>query len=220
MAVGDKIKIFSEIMESDTGSDAKLNKLWLLTFSEDFFIRHLSFYVIKLLKEQKTVPLIMCRLKDSRIAEEDKLQLTDILAGLKPNTTIIASQLLMDRNPYVVRGILTSMALNKGNLVLRKFLAFIVSDRGRLIKRELVSELFGFMIQGDKKLQLIFEKELYDNQLVRGYFRDMEIKPPKHGRLSVFPANDYWALKTKANGIEYMEFKLAMEHFKKKFKTL
>lgn len=48
----------------------------------------------------------------------------------------------------------------------------------------------------------------------------MEIKPPKHGRLSVFPANDYWALKTKANGIEYMEFKLAMEHFKKKFKTL
>ena len=67
----------------------------------------------------------------------------------------------------------------------------------------------------------IYEKELV-NPDIRGYLRDMELIGPKYKRISVFPSNDYWALKVRAKGLDYVNFKSIVEGklFKKSSNSL
>ena len=221
MAVENKVKELGGIFYGTFSKEEKLKELWGRSYSEDFIIKHMSLYLIKLLKKQRSVPLIINRLKKAgQIIEEDKLRLIDILASLKPNSAVTLKNLLLDKNPYVIRGYLTALALSGGKFSLEIIVSFASSGRGRIIKRELVGELVGYILNRDRVLENWFSARLYEDSDIRGYFRDMEIKFPEYGRLNIYPANDYWALKMKRLGLDYSLFKREQDRFKKNVKSI
>lgn len=154
MAVENKVEELEKIFYGTSSKEEKLKELWVRSYSEDFIIKHMSFYLIKLLKEQRSVPLIINRLKKAgKIIEEDKLRLIDILASLKPNSAVTLKNLLLDKNPYVIRGYLTVLALSGGKFSLEIIVSFASSGRGRIIKRELIGELVGYILDRDRVLE-------------------------------------------------------------------
>lgn len=219
MAIEDRFKILEEIFNRDISKKEKLELLWKKTYDDDYLIKYMSYYLIKLLKEQEAVPLVQIRLKEKNLAEEEKLSLLDVLASLDENSAVEVKRCLVDKNPYVVRGFLTALALSGGKLSFDIIIKFASSKRGRIIKRELVGELVGYMLERDSSLKSYFSTLVESNSEVRGYFRDMEIVGPKYGRLSVYPSNDYWALKLKEVGFSYSLFKKDKDLFKKQGKV-
>lgn len=146
MAVENKVEELEKIFYSTSSKEEKLKELWARSYSKDFIIKHMSLYFIKLLKEQGSVPLIIKRLGNAEsITEEERLKLIDILASLKPNSAVILKNLLLDKNPYIIRGYLTALALNGGRFSLDIIVSFAASGRGRIIKRELTGELVGYI---------------------------------------------------------------------------
>ena len=173
--------------------------------------------MLKEMKEQRAVPFILKRLTENELPEEDVLRLMDIASELKKDTALVFRRFLRHKNPYLVRGALTAMAKCGSGKSLKVILGFAGTSKGGIIRRELFSELIGYMFELDPGLRTLAYNLILSDPLIRGYLRDMEIQGPKYKRLSVYPSNDYWALKARARGIDYGLFKYRVEsiHFKK-----
>lgn len=213
------IEEFLDVLNTNVSSKEKVKIFWDKSYSDDFTTKHLSLYTIKLLKEQFTVPLIIERLKIEK-DEEIKLRLLDIMASLEEDSSVSLKWLLVDKNPYIVRGYLCTLALNGGKESLKIILDFISSNKGRLIKRELANELIGYLIKDSSNLRKFVEDEYRRNNSIRGYLRDMVINYPVYGRLSVYPSNDYFALKAILYKVDYKEFKNSINTLKKCIKSI
>lgn len=185
---------------------------WIVgTKSPDFTLRHQSYHQIKTMKEQSAVPFVLEALKDRELPEEDILRLLDILASLGPDAAVVARGFLRKGNPYLVRGELMALALSGGEASFRLILEFAAGRRNTLVRRDLFGETVGYMLEKDPGLQEVFDEMAEKNPLVRGYFRGMEVKGPAYGRLTVYPSNDYWALKAREKGLDYERFKETVE---------
>lgn len=181
------------------------------TKSPDFTLRHQSFHQIKTMKEQSAVPFVLEALMDRDLPEEDILRLLDILASLGPEAALPAKGFLRKGNPYLVRGELMALALSGGESTFRLILGFAAGRRNTLIRRDLFGETVGYMLEKDPGLQEVFDEVAGNDPSVRGYFRGMEVKGPANGRLTVYPSNDYWALKAREKGLDYERFKGMVE---------
>jgi hypothetical protein len=150
--------------------------------------------------------------KEGSLSEEDILRLIDITTNLKIDTPILFKILLTSKNPYLIRGEMVALAKNGSVRSLKILLEFASSRKGRIIRRELFSEVIGYMIDGNHNLVVYIENQKWENQAIRGYLRDMELIGPKYSRLSVYPSNDYWAQKARSLGLEYGDFKNIVEN--------
>ena len=181
---------------------------------EDFILRHKAYYLLRELKEQSAVPFLLEMAKKKDLREEDALRILDVFSMI-PGAAVKAKSFLHHKNPYLVRGELIALGkngvLSGGSEEMRVILHFAASGRGRLLRRELVGEVLGYMLERSEDLKNELDSLLLENPLVRGYLRDMPLKGPKYGRLSLYPANDYWALKARSEGLDYGLFKDRVE---------
>lgn len=186
-------------------------RLFKAAESEDYITRHRAFHVLKQLKSQLAVPFMKGIINRGDVREEDVLRILDIAASLSVDTPILFKGLLHSKNPYLVRGEVMALARNGSFLSLDLILDFAASNRGRIIRRELFSEAIGYMTEKDEIYAEHVESRKWTDSRTRGYLRDMEIKGPSYNRLSVYPSNDYWALKAREKGIDYGLFKNEVE---------
>ena len=217
MVLEHELDRLEEVFLGDAPAAVKLELLFEGTRSRDYLLRHKSYYLLKEMKEQRAVPFILKRLTEKELPEEDVLRLMDIASELKKDTALVFRRFLRHKNPYLVRGALTAMAKCGSGRSLKVILGFAGTSKGGIIRRELFSELIGYMFELDPGLRTLAYNLILSDPLIRGYLRDMEIQGPKYKRLSVYPSNDYWALKARARGIDYGLFKYRVEsiRFKK-----
>ena len=217
MVLEHELDRLEEVFLGDAPAAVKLELLFEGTRSRDYLLRHKSYYLLKEMKEQRAVPFILKRLTEKELPEEDVLRLMDIASELKKDTALVFRRFLRHKNPYLVRGALTAMAKCGSGKSLKVILGFAGTSKGGIIRRELFSELIGYMFELDPGLRTLAYNLILSDPLIRGYLRDMEIQGPKYKRLSVYPSNDYWALKARARGIDYGLFKYRVEsiRFKK-----
>lgn len=183
--------------------------LFKMTASDDFFLKHKSYYMLKKLKEQETVPFVLKALREKK-SEEELLRLMDILAELGEAAGAEAvfkalEPLYYSKNPYLVRGSVVTTAFIGGEEGFSLLIRFLSGGRGRMVRRELGGELVGFMLFKEPSLEEYF-KSLKEEEDIRGFFRGMELIPKAYG-LSIYPSNDYFALLSKEKGYDYKEFK-------------
>ena len=217
MVLEHELERLEKVYLGDAPASEKLRLLFEGTRSGDYLLRHKSYYLLKEMKEQRAVPFLLKRLAEERLPEEDVLRLMDVAAALKKDTPLVFKGFLRHKNPYLARGALTAMAKCGSGRSLKVILEFASTGKGGIIRRELFSELIGYMLDLNPELRALTDRLILENPLIRGYLRDMEIKGPKYKRLSVYPSNDYWALKARARGIDYGLFKHRVEsiRFKK-----
>ena len=217
MVLEHELDRLEEVFLGDALPAVKLELLFDGTRSGDYLLRHKSYYLLKEMKEQRAVPFILKRLTEKDLPEEDVLRLMDIASELKKDTALVFRRFLRHKNPYLVRGALTAMAKCGSGRSLKVILGFAGTSKGGIIRRELFSELIGYMFDLNPDLRTFEYSLILSEPPIRGYLRDMEIQGPKYKRLSVYPSNDYWALKARARGIDYGLFKYRVEsiRFKK-----
>jgi hypothetical protein len=189
-----------------------VEKLFTTALSSDFIVKHRCYFLLKELGSQHAVPYILNIFNDKDILEEDILRLIDITTNLRIDTPILLRRLLNSKNPYLIRGEMIALAKNGSVRSLEVLLGFAASNRGRIIRRELFSEVLGYMISQNTEVGKYIEDIKWNNKDIRGYLRDMELIGPKYNRLSVYPSNDYWAQKVRSLGLEYIDFKNAVEN--------
>lgn len=200
--------------------DRDIEGLFQLSVSEDFFVKHKSYYMLKKMKEQETVPFVLNALKERR-DEEEILRLMDILAELGEDAREeeVLKALIpfyYEKNPYLVRGSVVTTAFIGGKEFFSTLVHFLSGSKGRIIRRNFGGELIGLMLYTEPYLEEYFE-QLKEEDEVRGFFRDMEFIPKAYG-LSVYPSNDYFALIGRDRGYDYNEFKYHLQSLKgKKF---
>lgn len=199
-----------------------VEQLFNTSNSSEFIVKHRSYFLLKSLGSQHAVPYILKMLDDREILEEDMLRLIDITTNLRIDTPILLRKLLNSKNPYLIRGEMIALAKNGSVRSLEILLGFAASNRGRIIRRDLFSEVFGYMISNNTGLRKYIDDKKWINKEIRGYLRDMELIGPKYNRLSVYPSNDYWAQKVRSQGLDYIDFKSVVEHqlARKSFKRL
>lgn len=206
--ITDVDKLFlSEIKE-----EKLVEELFETALSSDFIVKHRCYFLLKELGSQYAVKYILKMLDDKEMLEEDILRLIDITTNLRIDTPIILRRLLNSKNPYLIRGEIIALAKNGSVKSLDLLLDFAASKKGRIIRRNLFSEVLGYMISKNTELGKYIEDKKWNNKDIRGYLRDMEITGPKYNRLSVYPSNDYWAQKVRNLGLEYVSFKNAVEN--------
>ena len=201
----------NEFIGSDIDEKIIVEKLFSFIDSGDFTVKHRCYFLLRELASQHAVPYILKSIENKEILEEDVLRLIDITVNLKLDTPILLKRYLYSKNPYLVRGEVVALAKNGSVKSLKILLEFASSNKGRIIRRELFSEVFGYMIDRHKIFKEYIEDKRWTDQNIRGYLRDMELKGPKYNRLSVFPSNDYFALKARAEGLDYGYFKNIVE---------
>ncbi len=206
-----------QLFSSEIDDKRLVESLFSLAAKGNFIEKHRCYFLLKELGSQHAVPLILKAFRDGELLEEDTLRLIDITTNLKIDTPIILKRLLNAKNPYLIRGEIIALAKNGSVKSLNILLGLATSNRGRIIRRELFSEVFGYMIGENIDLGKYIEDQKWYNQDIRSYLRDMELIGPKYNRLSVYPSNDYWALKVRALGLDYGYFKNIVEsHLVKK----
>lgn len=210
-----------EIVLGEASGSSKAEALLPYAFGEDFFLRHKAYYLLKGLKEQSAVPFLLERAQTPGIEEGEMLRILDALSPF-PQGVLELRGLLRHKNPYLVRGEVMALAMAGGKEALKTLLEFAASPWGRMIRRELMAEVLGFLLEKEPLLKSHLAELMEASPLIRGYLRDMELHPPAYGRLSVFPANDYWALQARKEGLDYGEFKDGVEtiHRKKRGKGI
>lgn len=196
----------------------KVEALLPFAFGEDFFLRHKAYYLLKELKEQAAVPFLLERARTPGLPEGEMLRILDALSAF-PQGVRELQWLLRHKNPYLVRGEVMALALAGGREALEILLGFAASPWGRMVRRELMAEALGYLLAKEPGLVERLEKLVETAPLIRGYLRDMELHPPAYGRLSVFPANDYWAIQARGQGLDYGEFKDGVETIHRKNKV-
>ncbi len=207
---------------SEISEKILVEQLFATANSSEFIVKHRCYFLLKELGSQHAVPYILKMLDDKGILEEDILRLVDITTNLRIDTPILLNRLLYSKNPYLIRGEMIALAKNGSIRSLEVLLRFAASNRGRIIRRELFSEVFGYMISKNIGHEKYIEDKKWFNKEIRGYLRDMELIGPKYNRLSVYPSNDYWAQKVRNQGLDYIDFKSVVEHqlARKSFKRL
>jgi hypothetical protein len=206
--ITDVDKLFlSEIKE-----EKLVEELFAIALSSDFIVKHRCYFLLRELGSQHAIPYILKMLDDKEVLEEDILRLIDITSNLRIDTPILLRRLLNSKNPYLIRGEIIALAKNGSVKSLDILLDFATSNRGRIIRRDLFSEVLGYMISENTELEKYIEDLKWNNKDIRGYLRDMELIGPKYKRLSVYPSNDYWAQKVRNLGLEYVDFKNAVEN--------
>ena len=188
-----------------------IDALLLATQSDNFFLKHKSFYLLKKEKEQETVPSLLPMLLSLDSTEADRLRILDILASMEKIDLKKLAPLFYDKNPYINRGILMVLANNGSEVALEMLLDFAASNKGRIIKRELFGESIGFILKNSPHLEATFKVKIEAEEAVSGYLKGMLLKAPKNGILSIYPAHDYWALRCKENGYDYKKFKYYLQ---------
>lgn len=197
---------------NETSEKVLVEKLFKAAGSSDYIKKHRCYFLLKELGSQHGVPYILKMLESKEVLEEDALRLIDITTNLRIDTPILLRKLLVSKNPYLIRGELVALAKNGSVRSLEVILGFAASKKGRIIRRDLFSEVLGFMISNNPQLEGYIEDKKWNNKEIRGYLRDMELIGPKYNRLSVYPSNDYWAQKVRNQGLDYIEFKSIVEH--------
>ncbi|MDD2370505.1 MAG: HEAT repeat domain-containing protein [Firmicutes bacterium] len=217
-----KIDEIEKIIINENDEYSLVKKLFLLANEGDYIVKHRCYYVLKEIGSKFSIEFIDNFDDLNKMLEEDVLRIIDITTKLEVDSPLHLKRLLNSKNPYLVRGEAIALAKNGSVKSLDVLLEFAVSNKGRIIRRELFGELFGYMIYRIPELKAYIENKKWDNQKIRGYLRDMEINSPKYNRLSIYPSNDYWALKAREQGFEYGEFKYSVEKqmFKKNHKGL
>jgi len=211
-----------QLITSDIEEYFLVDKLFKFAANEDYIVKHRCYYVLREIASKYSLDYIVKFNDFNKMLEEDVLRIIDITTKLEVDSALSLRKLLYSKNPYLVRGEVVALAKNGSAKSLDVLLEFAISTKGRIIKRELFAELLGYMINKEPELSLYIDKQKWDNQKIRGYLRDMELKGPKYNRLSVFPSNDYWALKARCQGLEYGNFKNIVEDkvFENSFKGL
>lgn len=210
-----KLAIITDVDQlflSEIKEEKLVEELFATTLGSDFIVKHRCYFLLKELGSQLAVPYILKKLDDKAMLEEDILRLIDITTNLRIDTPIILRRLLNSKNPYLIRGEMIALAKNGSVKSLDLLLGFAASNRGRIIRRELFSEVLGYMISNNAELGKYIEDKKWNNKEIRGYLRDMELIGPKYNRLSVYPSNDYWAQKVRTHGLVYLDFKNAVEN--------
>lgn len=200
-----------QLYSSDIDERRLVEELFSIASKGDYIVKHRCYFLLKELGSQHAVPNIMKAFRDGELLEEDSLRFIDITTNLKIDTPIILKRLLTSKNPYLIRGEIIALAKNGSVKSLDLLLEFASSHKGRIIRRDLFSEVFGYMIGKNNNFKKYIEDQKWENQVVRGYLRDMELIGPKYNRLSVYPSNDYWAQKVRNLGLEYGNFKNIIE---------
>lgn len=200
-----------QLFSNATDDKSLVEELFSIAAKGDYIVKHRCYFLLKELGSQHAVPFILKAFKDSELLEEDVLRLIDITTNLRIDTPIALKKLLTSKNPYLIRGEMIALAKNGSVKSLNILLEFASSHRGRIIRRDLFSEVLGYMIGNNNNLDKYIEDEKWNKQGIRGYLRDMELIGPKYNRLSVYPSNDYWAQKARTLGLEYGHFKSIVE---------
>lgn len=200
-----------ELVASGINEKSLVAQLFEYTNSDDYLLKHKCYYILKEMASSFSLEFLAKENSLNSMLEEDVLRLLDIATKLKIDTPLIFKSLLYSKNPYLVRGEVMALAKNGSVVSLEKLLEFAISSKGRLIRRDLFSEVFGYMITINPALEKYIEGKKWENQKIRGYLRDMVLIGPKYSRLSVFPSNDYWALKARKQGLDYSVFKKTVE---------
>lgn len=206
------IKAVDSLYLNETNEKILVKQLFAVALSSEFIVKHRCFFLLKELGSQHAVPYILKLIEDKKMLEEDILRLLDITTNLRIDTPILFFKMLNSKNPYLIRGEMIALAKNGSVRSLNVLLKFATSKKGRIIRRELFSEVLGYMISKNPGLEKYVEDKKWINKEIRGYLRDMELVGPKYNRLSVYPSNDYWAQKVRNQGLEYLEFKSTVEH--------
>lgn len=201
-----------DLIASDIDEEQKVRKLFEYIENSEFLLKHRCFFLLKELGSKFVIPYIEKMLGKNNILEEDILRILDITTELEVDTPLMFKKLLYSKNPYLVRGEVIALARNGSEKSIDLLLTFASSSKGRIIKRELFSEVFGYMINKNIGFEEYIYNRILENQAIRGYLRDMDLVGPKYNRLSVYPSNDYWALKTRAQGLDYGYFKNIVEN--------
>lgn len=200
-----------QLYSSDIDKKRLVEELFSIAANGDYIVKHRCYFLLKELGSQYAVPFILKAFRDSELLEEEILRLIDITTNLRIDTPILLKRLLNSKNPYLIRGEMIALAKNGSVKSLNILLEFASSHKGRIIRRDLFSEIFGYMISNNSDLEKYIEDQKWNEQAIRGYLRDMELIGPKYNRLSVYPSNDYWAKKVRALGLEYGYFKNIVE---------
>lgn len=206
------IKYIDDLFINENNEGTLVEELFTAALSSEFTVKHRCYFLLRELGSQLAVPYILKIMADKEIPEEDVLRLIDITTNLRIDTPIILKKLLNSKNPYLIRGEMIALAKNGSVRSLEILLGFATSNKGRIIRRELFSEVFGYMISKNNIMGRYIEDKKWIDKEVRGYLRDMEITGPKYNRLSVYPSNDYWAQKVRNQGLDYSDFKNVVEH--------
>ncbi len=202
----------NEIFSAGIDEKSLVEELFAIANKGDYIVKHRCYFLLKELGSQYSVPYILKALKDNKLLEEDILRLIDITTNLRIDTPILLKRFLLSKNPYLIRGEMIALAKNGSIKSLALLLGFAVSNKGRIIRRELFSEVFGYMISKNIEFGKYIDEQKWNNKEIRGYLRDMELVGPKYNRLSVYPSNDYWAQKVRLLGLEYGNFKNIVEN--------
>lgn len=200
-----------QLLSKELDNRSLVEELFLIAAKGDYIVKHRCYFLLKEIGSQHAVPFILKSLRDGELLEEDILRLIDITTNLRIDTPIILKRFLTSKNPYLIRGEMIALGKNGSVKSLNILLEFASSDRSRIIRRDLFSEVLGYMIGNNKDLGKYIEDQKWNNKGIRGYLRDMDLIGPKYNRLSVYPSNDYWAQKTRALGLEYIDFKNIVE---------
>lgn len=216
MVLEERLEELEAVAFGDLEPREKLERLFEAADDPDYTLRHKAYHLLKEIKEQRAVPFLLKRLAEKSLREEDALRMMDILGDLKRDTALVLRRFLRHKNPYLVRGALTAMAKGGGSRSLDVILAYAASGKSGIIRRELFGEFLGYMLERDPRLRNRLDQRILEDQGVRSYLRDMELKGPKYGRLSVYPSNDYWALRARAEGLDYGLFKYRTESIHRK----
>lgn len=199
------------LIASGIDEHSLVKQLFKYTNEDDYIIKHRCYYVLMKLASHFSSEHLFKIKNLSNMLEEDILRLLDITTKLEIDSPLIFVSLLHSKNPYLIRGEVVALAKNGSIKSLDLLLAFAISTKGRIIRRELFSEIFGYMITREPTFKSYIDEKKLVNPSIRGYLRDMELIGPKYKRISVFPANDYWALKARAKGLDYVNFKKIVE---------
>jgi len=211
-----------ELVNSEVDEYSLVNQLFIFTEEKDYFVKHRSYYLLMKIASEFSMEHILKFNNFNDVLEEDVLRMLDISTKLKRDSPLGLKRLLYSPNPYLVRGEVVALAKNGSVKSLEVLLEFAISTKGRIIRRELFAELFGYMIDKEPSLRKYIDERKYASQNIRGYLRDMKLNGPKYNRISVFPSNDYWALKVRALNLDYSDFKKIVEGqiFRKNVKSL
>lgn len=182
-------KLFSQILTSD-----------------NFLAKHRAYYLLKIQGGERTRNWAKKQLSEE-LSEEDVLRNFDILSIGTFEDIPSIERFFFHKNPYLVRGAVVTITLIGGEEALQSILCFLEKPQSRMIRRDLVGQLLGYLLKKKPDLEICFQEIIAKNSVLRGYFRDMNCRPPQSPVLSVYPANDYWALLARKHGYDYNYFK-------------
>lgn len=103
----------------------------------------------------------------------------------------LLEDLLFHKNPYIVRGALYYLGTKGGNTEFSLFLLFLVNKKRRIIKREIIVEIFNLFFKKDENFKVILQEKITEDFELRGYLRFMDLTGKNIPKYSIYPSNDY-----------------------------